>query len=113
MSIPDQYERKISTNGQIILPTPYRISDEWYVPEPGVIYSEDKVRFYSTSKPPVWEGPFPGEQLKVSLTNQGQITIPVRFRRKAGLLAGDSVNLSRDLDAGYIELEQPSSTDAE
>lgn len=105
MAIPERYERKISANGQISLPVPYRLSEEWYIPESGILNPEDVIRLHPSSHPPVWHGAFDGEQLLVTLTSQGQVTIPAKFRKQAGFPCGDYVTVER-LENGVIELSR-------
>jgi bifunctional DNA-binding transcriptional regulator/antitoxin component of YhaV-PrlF toxin-antitoxin module len=109
IQLPEGYNRKISSNGQIYIPPPYRLSKKYYVPEPGVFFPSDEIRLYFESSPPEWQGVFDGEQHIVTMTSQGQVTIPVGFRNLSGLTSGTSVTITRDSEDGYIQVSEAES----
>ena len=112
VTYPDSVTRKISNSGQIYIPPAFRLVQKFYVPEPGIFFQAEKVRLYPEMSPPVFQSEtvFDGEQLLVTMTSQGQITIPSRFRKKVGMEAGDRVVIRRDDDEGYLTVTKEETT---
>jgi bifunctional DNA-binding transcriptional regulator/antitoxin component of YhaV-PrlF toxin-antitoxin module len=102
----EEFERKISSNGEIYVPQPFRVSKQYFMPEPGIFTPSGEIRLYSERSPPVVseDTVFDGELLQITMAAQGQVTLPVRFRKIAGIQKGDTVLISRDNDDGISEL---------
>lgn len=97
-----EFERKISSAGQFHMPPAFRHWDSFYIVEPGVEYPADELRYYPSEHPPVHDGPLDGEQLKVSLTEQGQVTVPARFLEISEIERESTVYVSAVENEGYI-----------
>jgi len=110
----DRFRRKISANRQLYFPPRFRQARYFYIPEPGTIYPINEVRYYPEHSPPEYDGELDGEQLKISLTPQGTVTIPKRFFEKTGFSVGDYVWIESYENGSYYSLKmapEPKSTD--
>lgn len=109
MTSNPEFDRTISSNNQIYLPPPYRISEFWYIPEPGALkdHDPDEIHLFPEDDPPVVMGEFAGEQRRAPMGEQGQLTIPRDFLKLTPMEPGDEVTLTGN-DAGYLILKQKS-----
>jgi len=98
----EKLRRKVSEKGQVRIPP--RFQDEnvesYLVPEPGTITADDVIRLYPENDVPNVE--VEGEVRRVSLTSQGQVTVPSEFRDKSGILPGTEVFVEEN--QGFIEI---------
>lgn len=101
----EKLRRKVSEKGQVRIPPRFQNEDveSYLVPEPGTITARDVIRLYPENDAPRVE--VEGEVRRVSLTSQGQVTIPSEFRELSGITPGTEVFVEENPD--FIEIRIP------
>ena len=72
--------RKISSTGQVRLPTSFDIASEYLILEPGVYTHPNLMRMYPPGISMPFYGSMGGEILRAQVSPQNQVTIPSPFR---------------------------------
>jgi len=100
-----RYRRTLSETNQFYLPPDFRLYEEFFIQEPGILSPTDTIWIFPVAKPPVIDGEFPGEQIRKPLSPQGQLTLPKRFAEEASLAPKDKIIIERG-DNGRIIISE-------